>query len=137
MKLGRTMNPQVLFVSPFTEDAVRLTQMLRSLPIRLSHATNLQQAHAMLDADRCRVILTEADLPDGSWLDLLSLAQQAASGIEVIVTDAFADARFWAEALNLGAYDLLVQPFHEAEVRRILSNACTRMLPGQPALAAV
>ena len=37
-----------------------------------------------------------------------------------------AAARFWAEALNLGAYDLLAQPFYEPEVRRILSNACSR-----------
>ena len=33
---------------------------------------------------------------------------------------------FWAEALNLGAYDLLAQPFYEPEVRRILYNACSR-----------
>ena len=44
----------------------------------------------------------------------------------MIVTDPQADARFWAEALNLGAYDLLAQPFYEPEVRRILYNACTR-----------
>ena len=36
------------------------------------------------------------------------------------------DARFWAEALNLGAYDLLAQPFYAPEVRRILYNACSR-----------
>jgi 5,10-methylenetetrahydrofolate reductase len=46
--------------------------------------------------------------------------------VEVIVTDPQADARFWAEALNLGAYDLLTQPFYEPEVRRILYNACSR-----------
>jgi hypothetical protein len=44
----------------------------------------------------------------------------------VIVTDPQADARFWAEALNVGAYDLLAQPFYEPEVRRILFNVCTR-----------
>ena len=49
-----------------------------------------------------------------------------APGAEVIVTDPNADVRFWAEALNLGAYDMLAQPFCETEVRRILSNACSR-----------
>ena len=44
----------------------------------------------------------------------------------MIVTDPQADACFWAEALNLGAYDLLAQPFYEPEVRRILYNACSR-----------
>jgi hypothetical protein len=41
----------------------------------------------------------------------------------VIVTDPHVTPRLWAEALNLGAYDLLAQPFYEPEVRRILYNA--------------
>jgi DNA-binding NtrC family response regulator len=72
------------------------------------------------------VILTEADLRDGGWLDVLQLAREIPQEPKVIVTDPQADARFWAEALNLGAYDLLAQPFYEPEVRRILYNACTR-----------
>ena len=65
-------------------------------------------------------------MPDGKWLDALHLARQYPYGMEVIVTDPQADARFWAEALNMGAYDLLAQPFYEPEVRRILYNACSR-----------
>ena len=57
---------------------------------------------------------------------MLDLARESAPESQVIVTDPHADARFWSEALNLGAYDLLAQPFCEAEVRRILSNACSR-----------
>ena len=72
------------------------------------------------------VILTEAALPDGKWLDVLRLAREYPREVEVIVTDSQADDRFWAEALNLGAYDLLAQPFYEPEVRRILYNACSR-----------
>ena len=59
-------------------------------------------------------------------LDALHLARQSPHEPEVIVTDPLADSRFWAEALNLGAYDLLAQPFYEPEVRRILKNACSR-----------
>jgi DNA-binding NtrC family response regulator len=80
----------------------------------------------MLQQDDYCVILTEADLPDGKWLDALHLARQYPQELEVIVTDPLADARFWAEALNLGAYDMLAQPFYEPEVRRILYNACSR-----------
>jgi DNA-binding NtrC family response regulator len=124
------MRSTVLFVSPYREDAQRLSQMLSSLPLVFDHVPNLQQARAKLRQSRYGVILTEADLPDGSWLDVLSLARSVAPGPEVIVTDPYADARFWAEALNLGAYDLLAQPFYESEVRRILYNACSRVVPG-------
>jgi len=100
--------------------------MLHSLPITVDHVETLQQAHAKLQQDDYGVILTEAALPDGKWADAIHLARQCQQELEVIVTDPQADARFWAEALNLGAYDLLAQPFYEPEVRRILYNACSR-----------
>lgn len=124
------MRSGVLFVSPSREDARALMRMLGSLPMALQHVTDLEHARTAILTDPHQVILTEALLPDGTWLDVLNLAQAApAPGSEVIVTDRQADARFWAEALNLGAYDLIAQPFAAAEVRRILSNACSRSTP--------
>jgi len=42
---------------------------------------------------------------------------------ELIVTSRLADDRLWAEALNLGAYDVLAKPFNRDEVLRSLSLA--------------
>jgi DNA-binding NtrC family response regulator len=120
------MRSRILFVSGHPDDARHLSRMLHSLPITVVHVENLQQAHAKLQQDDYGVVLTEAALPDGQWLDALHLARQFHPEPEVIVTDPQADARFWSEALNLGAYDLLAQPFYEPEVRRILYNACSR-----------
>ena len=41
-----------------------------------------------------------------------------------IVTSRLADERLWAEALNLGAWDVLAKPFEADEVIRIVSIAC-------------
>jgi FixJ family two-component response regulator len=41
----------------------------------------------------------------------------------LIVTSRLADAHLWAEALNLGAYDVLAKPFDATEVIRIVSVA--------------
>lgn len=120
------MRSRILFVSGHPDDARRLSRMLHSLPITVDHVETLQQAHAKLQQDDYGVILTEAALPDGKWPDALHLARECRQEPEVIVTDPQADACFWAEALNLGAYDLLAQPFYEPEVRRILYNACSR-----------
>jgi DNA-binding NtrC family response regulator len=105
--------------------------MLHTLPLNLEHVQSLGHARTRLNQLDYDVILTEADLPDGKWLDVLHLVRECPRETEVIVTDPQADARFWAEALNLGAYDLLAQPFYEPEVRRILYNACSRR-PSQP-----
>jgi DNA-binding NtrC family response regulator len=120
------MQSRILFISGRHEDARHLSEMLHALPLKLEHVPSLEHARTRLRRQEYDVILTEAALPDGQWLDVLHLVRECPRETEVIVTDPQADARFWAEALNLGAYDLLAQPFYEPEVRRILYNACSR-----------
>ena len=120
------MRSRILFVSGRRDDARQITQMLRALPMALDHAGSLQHARAQLRKDEYDVLLTEAALPDGTWRDALRLARECPQDLEVIVTDLYADARLWAEALNVGAYDLIAQLFYEPEVRRILYNVCSR-----------
>lgn len=120
------MQSRILFLSGHKGDAQQLDRMLRSLPLDLDHAENLLQARNQLQRQEYDVVLTEAALSDGTWLDVMTLVHEGPRDPALIVTDPYADARFWSEALNLGAYDLLAQPFVEQEVRRILSNACSR-----------
>jgi DNA-binding NtrC family response regulator len=131
------MKSRILFISGCQEDAKRLSEMLHALPLKLDHVPSLDRARTRLQRQTYNVILTEAALPDGGWQDVLDLAREFPRRTEVIVTDPQADARFWAEALNVGAYDLLAQPFYEPEVRRILYNVCTRSNSKVQTMAAV
>jgi DNA-binding NtrC family response regulator len=120
------LRSRILFISGRQEDARCLTQMLHRLPMVLRHVETVQQARTKLQLEEYAVILTEAALSDGGWIEVLRLARECPYELEVIVTDPHADSRLWAEALNLGVYDLLAQPFYEPEVCRILYNACSR-----------
>jgi DNA-binding NtrC family response regulator len=132
------MRSRILFVSGHPDDARRISLMLQPLPLALDHAETLQHARIQLSLKTYDLVLTEATLPDGDWLDVLHLVRESPRELEVIVTDPQADARFWSKALNLGAYDLLTQPFYEPEVRRIVGNACSRIAdPRYPGFAAV
>src|SRR5258708_7777873 len=100
LKRSAQMRSRILFISGRPADARHLSRMLNTLPLLLHHAGSLEQARAKLQEEEYDVILTEATLPDGKWLDVLHLARECPQEIEVIVTDPQADARFWAEALN-------------------------------------
>jgi DNA-binding NtrC family response regulator len=127
------MDSIVLFVSPYLKDAQSLSRMLDEASVNLIHASSLREAAVELANRRFPVVLTEAHLEDGNWQDVLHLARPA--GAELVVTNPWADARFWAEAINLGAYDLLAQPFHGTEVRRVLSSASSRQTKTRTAAA--
>ena len=118
------MDSAVLFVSPYPQDARSLAQLLDDISLPLVHALSLKEAASKLETRNFEVVLTEATLEDGTWLDVLNLAR--ATDTELVVTDPWADARFWAEAINRGAYDLLAQPFYGNEVRRVLASASAR-----------
>jgi DNA-binding NtrC family response regulator len=123
------MKSRILFVTGHREDARAVTEMLRALPLAVEHVRTLKQARTRLLAKHFDVVLSESSLDDGNWLDVLDLTRDITSQPQLIVTDPNADTRFWAEALNRGAYDLIAQPFYESEVRRILHNACSRPAP--------
>jgi len=118
------MNSQMLYVSPDTKSADLLSRMLGPLPLVVEHASDVRRARAKLGETPFRAILTDARLPDGSWHDVLCLAQGVWPVPQVIVTDPLADDFLWAEVLNIGGYDVLAQPFRESEVCRTFSHFC-------------
>lgn len=117
------MDSAVLFVSPYPQDALTLARMLDNVP-SLIHAASVKEAASKLETASFQTVLTEATLEDGTWLDLLQLSRSL--GSMLIVTHPWADVRFWAEAINMGAYDVLAQPFNRSEVRRVLGSAAGR-----------
>ncbi|HUI81426.1 MAG TPA: response regulator [Bryobacteraceae bacterium] len=120
------MRSRILCISGHPDDARKLSEMLHALPLILDQAGSVREGRAQLQQQAYDAVLTDATLPDGNWLDVLHLVRESPRDMAVIVTDPHADMRLWAEVLNLGAHDLLTQPFDEPEVRRILSNACSR-----------
>jgi hypothetical protein len=69
------------------------------------------------------IVLCERDSMAGNWKDVLESVSRFPSPPMVIVASRTADEYLWAEALNLGAYDVLAKPYHPVEVVRVFSMA--------------
>jgi DNA-binding response OmpR family regulator len=68
-------------------------------------------------------VVCEKDLSPDSWKDVLEQVTILPDPPSLIVTSRFADERLWAEALNLGAYDVLAKPFDRTEAMRVVGGA--------------
>jgi DNA-binding NarL/FixJ family response regulator len=90
---------------------------------KLMARSTLTSAFAELRRHRIPIVLCERELEPGSWLDMLEGLLSLPEPPFLIVTSRLADERFWAEALNRGAYDVLAKPFDLKEVVRVLSLA--------------
>ena len=113
----------VLSVSPAEEVHFSLQGIFNHSTWKLSKARSLASALAILRAHRTPVVLCETDLLPGTWRDLLQQIAGAPNAPAVIVSSRLADDRLWAEALNLGAWDVLARPFVRSEVFRAVSAA--------------
>lgn len=92
----------------------------------LKACSTLQEALPILRKGRIPFVLCERDLQPGTWKDVLAALALLPDPPYLIVTSRHADDRLWAEALNLGAWDVLPAPFDPAEVTRTLSVAWLR-----------
>jgi len=90
---------------------------------RLKTATSLASALFALRKQRVPIVLCDCELGAGAWVEMLEQLSTLAAPPFLIVTSRTADEYLWAEALNLGAYDVLAKPFHAEEVVRVLSLA--------------
>jgi DNA-binding response OmpR family regulator len=66
------------------------------------------------------VIVAEAS---PQWRDLLDELREMPGAPPFVLMSHAADDRLWAEALNLGAFDLLMKPLHPEEASRVLEAA--------------
>jgi DNA-binding response OmpR family regulator len=69
------------------------------------------------------VLICEANLPDGTWVELLNHTKSLPFPPPVIVTARQADDDFWMQVLNRGGYNVLGKPFSEKELFEMISVA--------------
>jgi CheY-like chemotaxis protein len=114
----------LLSISPIELDHLSLEAIIGHSRFRLFQAGDITSALILLQKHDFAVVLCERDLLPGTWIDLLDHITALPIPPSLIVTSRLADERLWAEALNLGAWDVLVsQPFIPSEVIRTVESA--------------
>lgn len=92
--------------------------------VRLSEG--VESNLAGLRRGRVPIVFWDGDRMPEAWKGLLEEFASLSRPPLLILTSRLADDRLWAEALNLGAYDVLAKPFDPAEVVRTAGLACLR-----------
>jgi DNA-binding NtrC family response regulator len=113
----------VLSVSPLAEDYFSIQAVFDHSKWKLYNAESLASGLATMGRREIGVVICERDLAPGTWIDLLQVLQTLPNAPPLIVTSRLADERLWADALNLGAYDVLAKPFRREELVRSVSMA--------------
>ena len=112
----------VLSLSPLDEDHLSIHAIIgHSAWVHLP-CYDLTSAAAMLQKYDISVVLCAEHLGHGNWTDVLNHISSLPDPPSLIVVSRAADTRLWAEALNLGAWDVLERPLDRGEVIRSVKS---------------
>ncbi len=117
------MNPQILLAMP-GQRRDKLLHLLGHSGLDVSLAsTSIEARQKLTPPHPYELLLVDAELPDGSWRDLIPLLVSSNPPCEMVVCSRNGDERLWAEAIQCGAFDLISEPYEQQEVIRIIQSA--------------
>ena len=126
LRVRRSQSNAALLISPFEQDHKLLQSLFREQGWKLHGTGSLESALTLLRRGVASIVITEKDLPVGNWKDVLDAVLQLPASPLVVVSSLHADDYLWAEALNLGAYDVLPKPIERMEAIRVFNAAWMR-----------
>src|SRR5437868_3168528 len=100
----------VLFIGNSPENRVAVERAFTDAGFDVSTAYSYREALSVITQRRVALVICEQHLGDGTWLDLLSRFATMNEAPELVVILDVLDVSSWAEAMNLGAHDVLLCP---------------------------
>jgi DNA-binding NtrC family response regulator len=98
---------RVLIVSDNDSETERLKTTFRDAGLTSESANSMTAGCALAKSGRFQVIFSTPLLGDGSWVRLIEVASQHNLGFEVVLLARTFTFDEWAEALQIGAFDVL------------------------------
>ena len=116
--------PRIILVSGNDRLMPELNRVLNPCPLEIRPLKNCLEAGKEIGrGDTADVIFTDIQLSDGDWKQVLQMARKAPARAEVILVSRFVDVPLYLDALEAGAFDFIVPPFHTVELGYIIVNA--------------
>ena len=116
-------NVYALVVHERPEPCQALKLVLRRLHVDTFSVGSCAEAAHLLEQTRPHLIFTDTKLPDGTWIDVVTLAEDAEVPICAILVGPSKDPELFQSALNYGAFDYVSPPFETEPISQLLIQA--------------
>ncbi|HEY4198531.1 MAG TPA: sigma-54 dependent transcriptional regulator [Mucilaginibacter sp.] len=120
------------------EDDLTFAQMLQSFLHKHGHhvhsAQHIKGGLKLIEQHNFDLILLDYRLPDGTGLELLTIAREKGINVPVIIMTSFNDVRTAIRSIRLGASDYITKPVNPDELSMIMGKALEEKI--SPAIGA-
>ncbi|MGD0126992.1 MAG: response regulator [Terriglobia bacterium] len=113
-----------LLVHENSETLATLKGALERQGMHVLHAGSHAQARRVLTGlNPAQLVFTDTQLPDGTWADVLAVAEKASEPVNVIVVSRIVDTSLYVETIQTGAFDFLAPPFVDTDLAHVVRGA--------------
>jgi DNA-binding NtrC family response regulator len=120
----------VLLVHNEPEAFRPIQEMLKDQEIWTHHARNDSEARRLLrELESVDLVLTDVAVADGTWRDVIRLAEKRGRKLPVIVISRVVNMRLYLDTQDCGAADFIVPPIGSRDLAYTLTTAMHRMSP--------
>lgn len=112
-----------LIVHERADPCETLKVVLRQSGVDTFSVASCAEARHLLEQTQPQLLFTDTKLPDGTWIDVLNLAEDAAAPICAILVGPSNGPELTKAALSYGAFDCLSPPFETQAISNLLQRA--------------
>ena len=91
-------------------------------------ASDIEEVRNILARKQLHIIFCEHNLSGGGFQEILRIARQMRSMVEVVVSSMMGELDEYLEAMRMGAFDFVAPPYRGADIISIVDNACQHYL---------
>jgi DNA-binding NtrC family response regulator len=111
------------------EPSEALKEILNRLGLEVRHIRSCREASRLFEQpNSAELVFTDTTLPDGTWEDILHLAQKTNLFLPVIVVSRIVDIDLYLKALESGAFDFVTPPFLSIDLANVTGSAMYQKL---------
>ena len=96
---------------------------LKNLEVETFCVPTLEAARRLIPQTDPHVVFTATSVADGSWVDVVNLANEARTPFNVIVVSANKDTKLYLSTLERGAFDFVLPPFEHQALDFVVQSA--------------
>lgn len=122
----RLMAPKKLFallVSDGEQSFENLRALLKRRGIEAWSCQTCAEAARLLEQTHPELIFTTTQHADGTWRDVVMLAEKAAVATSVIVVGKTKNVRLYIDTMDYGAFDFILPPFESEAIGHVVRVA--------------
>jgi DNA-binding NtrC family response regulator len=127
-------NLYALLVSDGDKSFESLRALLKSQGIEVWSCRTCAEAARLVNETHPELVFTATQHADGTWRDIIIMAENATEVTNVIVVGKFNDPRLYLATMDYGAFDFILPPFEPEpidHVVRVAADAARRRREAQ------